>query len=716
MTGPELRRATGLRFTIPGGAPIAAFGQTWPGTDTPTAFRLPVMDGPPPPTGLGAQDGWLTAGTVGGVVPRPEAGAPASGADDLCERNEREGGPQTLAAGIEALEQALAASPEGSPDQAGRLSNLGNALRTRYEADGRPADLYRAVALAEQALASTPKGSPDQAGRLSNLGNALHIRYKADGRLADLDRAIALAEQALTATPEGSPDRASWLNNLGIALRSRYAADGKPADLDRGIALAEQALAATPEGSPDRATLLNNLGTALLTRYEADGKPADLDRGIALVEQALAATPEGGPDRTSRLNNLGNALRARYAADGKPADLDRAIALAEQALAATSKGSPDQPGRLSNLGNAMFLRFRSGTGGRADQTRTIQLYREALLLLGPNDSRHKGISRNLELATAAHGGSLQAGAGIRLPGGLSSIIRNVAPTRPEQAASVGLAHANRCFDRGQWAEAAETYAAALSARRIVFSRHDLPDTAADRQAMMDARAAWQRDFAGAGARAALAFRRAGVPDAATQALLVLENGLEQGFQDAFDLIEIDLNRLRMLGHGVSDRFREARQALARLTVRAEQGRSVGRDGLQAAERDYDAALAAIRAIPGFQDFLAPASVVMIRRAAAAAPLVYLAATPAGGLALAVPDATGPLQVLDLTCRASPTPSPRRSPRCSNRPVPGWTAATAGPRGSAGRRRWTALCARCGARRWARSPSGSPAPLVSRARC
>jgi hypothetical protein len=64
------------------------------------------------------------------------------------------------------------------------------ALISRYQASGHLPDLNRAMALWQEAIARTPEGSPDWAKMQANLGVALRTRFEALGQVADLDAAI----------------------------------------------------------------------------------------------------------------------------------------------------------------------------------------------------------------------------------------------------------------------------------------------------------------------------------------------------------------------------------------------------------------------------------------------------------------------------------------------------------------------------------------------
>jgi hypothetical protein len=75
----------------------------------------------------------------------------------------------------------VAATPPGDPDLAGRLSNVGSALRARFERAGDSADLEAAVDASRRGVKLTPPGDPSLAGHRSNLGNALLRRFERAG-------------------------------------------------------------------------------------------------------------------------------------------------------------------------------------------------------------------------------------------------------------------------------------------------------------------------------------------------------------------------------------------------------------------------------------------------------------------------------------------------------------------------------------------------------
>ena len=280
-------------------------------------------------------------------------------------RFEHAGTLADLDAAIEAGQASADATPAGHIDRPGRLSNLGNALRSRSERTGAQADLDAAIQAHQSALDATPADYPHRAGLLSNLGVAFDARFERSGRLADLDAAVQAGRAAVDAATANDPHRTMYLSNLGNTLRSRFERTGVQADLDAAIQAHQSALDATPTDYPDRAWHLSSFATALVARFERSGRLADLDAAIQAHQTALDATPAGHRERPGRLNNLGNALRARFLRTGALADQDAAIQAIQAAIDSTPTDHPDTAGYLSHLGSALQERFQR-TGALAD--------------------------------------------------------------------------------------------------------------------------------------------------------------------------------------------------------------------------------------------------------------------------------------------------------------------------------------------------------------
>ena len=545
------------------------------------------------------------------------------------------------------FQAALGAAPYDNQDVARWRVGLGNALQSRYEIIGRMADLSQAIQHFRAALESTPPDSPELAGRRGSLGAALSGIYDGTDRPADLDEAIWLIREALRGATPDSPFWARWHSNLGGALQAHYEITGQSADLKEAITLIRKALKATPRDSSDWPEMLGNLGTALLTRYDSTRRPADLNEAIRHIEAAFVACPLNHPNRVVGHTNLGIALKSRYKVTDQSSDLDDAIGHFEAALEATPPDSPSRALALLNCGAGLALRDRA-TGQSVDLDREIQLYMEGLLI-APADGRvHDLLAHNL--ARAEHRrASASTAAGSAFRHSVAAAAEHTAPDRPEISAQLSLSYADGAFAARDWADAVQLYQVAFDARLLAFAVPEDGETDEERAAIESRRLDWERTFAGAGARAAYALVCDDGEAAAERATVMLEQGLLQGYQESFGLVEIDLARYTKAGHLGADRYRAARRHLTRLQIRAERGggEAPSTAALAAARQEYGQALWEIQAKPGFAEVLLRADLAAVRLTATAAPLVYFGATEHGGMALIVPDAEAPIRSVDL---------------------------------------------------------------------
>jgi CHAT domain-containing protein len=427
---------------------------------------------------------------------------------------------------------------------------------------------------------------------LNDAGGTFLRCYWTQGRAADLERALTFCTEALAATPPDSPDRPSILTNLGIGLRARYARSGRLDDLDAAIAAYEQALDTTPPDSPDRPGYLNNLGVGLRDRYARSGRLDDLDAAIAAWQQALDTTPPGSPDRPSILTNLGIGLRDRYARSGRLDDLDAAIAAWQQALDTTPPDSPDRPSILTNLG--VGLRDRYARSGRLDDLKQARR----------------------SYALACKKGQLLA---------------------PDIALTASQSWGRWAGERHHWKEAAYAFGFGLETIERLHRA----------QLRRSEQELWLSAARGLHTSAAYALVRAARPGVLRRAVEVAELGRARGLGETLTRDRSDLSIIERDYPDIYERYRTAAE-IVRSLERTDRASADRQDTAQlsftdlanrirAARADLDAAIEAIRAIPGYEAFLRPPAYAEIAAAAQpGVPLVYLITTPQGSLALIVP--------------------------------------------------------------------------------
>ena len=360
----------------------------------------------------------------------------------------------------------------------------------------------------------------------------------------------------------------------------------------------------TPPGHPDRAMYLSNLGSALRTRFERAGDGADLDAAIDAGRQAVDLTPPGHPDRAAYLSNLGLALLTRFERAGDGADLDAAIDAGRQAVDPTPPGHPDLARYLSNLGSSLLTRFeRAGDG--ADLDAAIGCWQQA----------------------------------SQVPAGTPS-VRLAAATRWGAAAA----------DAGRTHEAAEGYAAAVGLLPTV-AWHGL-----DRATREEHLAQWAGLAADAAACAVLDAR----PELAVE---LLEQGRSVLWTQALNL-RSDLTRLADKAPGLAERLDSIRKILdtpmpeaaplvsepagssAPVAGRARQQQDAA-DLRRRKAREWDDVLAQVRALDGFEHFLAAIPYAELAAAAVDGPVVIVNASRYGCHALIVDAGSEHARVVDL---------------------------------------------------------------------
>ncbi len=308
----------------------------------------------------------------------------------LLQLAQRSRDPALLSVTTGLWQRILAATPADHPNRAGRLTNLGMALRMRFQQTESLASLDEAIQAFSQAVQASPDDHPNRWMYLSNLGIALRMRFEQTGAHADLDNAIQAFRQAVQATSIDHPSRATRLSGLGDTLRMRFEHGGADADLDDATQAFTQAVQATPAGHPNRALYLSRVGNLRFIRFESTGTQAGLDDAIQAHQQAVQTCPAGHPDHAMYWSNLGMALRTRFESTAGQPDLDDTVRAFQQAVQASPADDPNRAMYLSSLGNALRMRFKQ-TGAQADLDNAIQAYRQALDTIPADHPEHTRI-------------------------------------------------------------------------------------------------------------------------------------------------------------------------------------------------------------------------------------------------------------------------------------------------------------------------------------
>ncbi|KAF5343142.1 hypothetical protein D9758_015223 [Tetrapyrgos nigripes] len=276
---------------------------------------------------------------------------------------------------VQLFGEAVNLTPESHASKAALLTNLGGAFQHRFERLGElgdikdaiqhssvdlsvlesSGDIKDAIQVGQQAVDLTPDGHAHKAALLNNLGGALQRRFERLGELGDIEDAIRVMRQAVDLTPDSHADKASFLNNLGNAFQCRFQYLGELGDIENAIQVKQEAVNLTSDGHADKASFLNNLGNAIQCRLSN-------------------LTPDGHAKKASFLNNLGNAIQCRFQCVGELGDIENAIRVKQEAVNLTPDGYADKAAKLNNLGGALQCRFeRLGElGDIEDAIRVLQ--------------------------------------------------------------------------------------------------------------------------------------------------------------------------------------------------------------------------------------------------------------------------------------------------------------------------------------------------------
>ena len=589
---------------------------------------------------------------------------------------------------LQTYAEAVQKTPPHSPNLPIYLNNLGNGLRTYYLQTGRLEILDNAIAYCEQAVMDTAPDSPDKPGYLTNLGNALRNRYGHTGNLEDLDSAVEAYQSSIEKTPADSTYRPMFLHNRAVGLRDRYFRTGNPTDLEQAIQGFETAVDQSPPGSSELPGYLSTLGTALDDRYSRTGSLEDLERAIATHQQAVEQTPLGSTNLSIHLNNWGNALRNRHTRTRNLSDLEQAVAAYQQSVNQTSPDSAFLASRLNNLANSLRDRY-TYTESLTDLESAVQNYRQAIAQTPSGSSEIAPIQNNLgnvlrdqfyqtgqlddlNQAIAAYDQGIQATSpqSPELPSRQNNLAIALKDRFSQTAEGSDLEQAKALFEQAaiqglqvapetailasrswgawatarlSWPEAVTAYCYSLQAIAQLFRT----------QLLRTSKETWLREVQGISAQAAFALAKTGD---FSGAVVALEQGLARLLSEALDRDRADLERLKEVGRGeLCDRYRAATEQW-HLLMRGRE-RAAGQveaswtEALQAARTELEDAIAAIRQVTGYEDFLQPPTFETIQSAARAFPLVYIMVTQMGGLALIVNGSVGevvPLWLPELT--------------------------------------------------------------------
>jgi hypothetical protein len=206
--------------------------------------------------------------------------------------------------------EAVAVCPEGHPSRAECLSNLGGAMLILYgrseeiEVEGVTQLLDDAVQALREAVAATPGDHSDRAARLNNLGVALRAQYEVNSQAETLAEAVQAAREATAATSADHIDLASRLNNLGTMLRAMAERSGSHAELEEAVRATREAVQHTSEDHPLHASYLCDLALTLDALSALTGRPEPRAEARDCMSRAAADTAAPPKTRITACQHL----------------------------------------------------------------------------------------------------------------------------------------------------------------------------------------------------------------------------------------------------------------------------------------------------------------------------------------------------------------------------------------------------------------------------
>ncbi|MFE3760995.1 CHAT domain-containing protein [Streptomyces sp. NPDC059104] len=538
---------------------------------------------------------------------------------------------------------------EGTPSEPYITFNLGSAVLAMAGAADEPHKYRRAgIDHMRRALASLPDGDPARAGMLAGLRRALAeeppsvhpddspeaevTAYMRDGGREPLDRAVEMLRAAVEEPRTEEPHRSRRRAELGQALRMRFELTGEIADLDASIAVLETVLANKALDDETLAATSSFLGLARLDRHHTFEQAADLEAAAEAVHHPAVARAAASPHHAQRLTNRAAVLTTRFRSHHDLADITQAIDDLTFAVSATPPSQHDHPVMAIKLAVALFAR-----GTHTEEPGDLHAAERLLRPLAgePSDAGPNQLMARLEL-----GHVLQARA--RMLGGVEDLADAV-----DQYEATALAPAqdirSRLHCAALWGVgAAELGDLERSRTAFDLALSDLVPKLTGRALGRESQEARLRELPYLATVAATVSVRA---QEVREALVRLEQGRGVLLAQALELRGRH-DELTVAAPGLADRFeRVCAELVASHRSPQQRRQSAG---------DFDALVAEIRALTGFEDFQRPPAWEKLREAAAQGPVVVISVSPQACFALLLTpaaDGTGTLEHLPLRVTA-----------------------------------------------------------------
>ncbi|MEU4344587.1 CHAT domain-containing protein [Nocardia sp. NPDC023852] len=263
-----------------------------------------------------------------------------------------------------------------SPDNAGRaelLEALANSATTAAMRTGSHDEAKRAVDAARAALDLPPADHGQRALRLSTLASALIMQFQVGGNPAAGQEAVTIAEEAVALTPPGDSNLPLRWSTLSMAAEEAAEA-GDHGLFTKAVDAGAAAVATIPADDVRRIGMLYNYAGAVqtqaVTTKVTDAEPfREAERAY---RAALALVAPDHPDVPRIESTIADVLYHRYRQCGDLDALDDSLELAEKAVNQTPQAHHWWPLRAIALARSARELAMFG-GPRADQLRQLAI-------------------------------------------------------------------------------------------------------------------------------------------------------------------------------------------------------------------------------------------------------------------------------------------------------------------------------------------------------
>lgn len=484
----------------------------------------------------------------------------------------------------------------------------------------------------------------------------------------DLDLAVDMLRRAAHLAVEGNPDHIGYFGTLSVtlALRAKATQDQDPVDLDEAIAASRAALRGG--GRPDQRHIhIELLCSLLVRRFHSGGNLADLDETIKIYT-AMVRGWEGDRSRVPGAAAAEEAMRLRSELTGSSVDATAAFALrwfkARRTeskeehrrslgtlrstfnlpyikLAASRRKTMHPDPELTDEVDEQITWLRQALDRAADDTERLALLDDlvdalgARMLAAPSDevldesvtqlrrflrlipadhAVHRTV-HEMQLATVLHQRFLRHGRTGDLDEALELFGRAAAAESlaSDMRIRAAMAQGDVAADNGRWQVADDAFRSAVDLLPRLAARH-LSHRDHTRQLA---------PFFGLASDAAAVVVRNGDP---IGALELLEQGRGLLIGQALD-VRGELHRLTDAHRELAEQLKRIGDELARQddphARPADPGQSSMVDRRREFSHEWDATVALIRRLPGFEDFLAPVRLADLIPAAEAGPVITI---------------------------------------------------------------------------------------------